>query len=96
MVTIFGFFPHWTLRSSWGTTIRPSFLLFSGPNVSYCCWGAPLLFCCVTVNTSNTVQLLTLGTPKCVCTTLWDDSYYLLHPARSSAEENFEKSYMYM
>ena len=23
-----------------------SLLLFSRPNVSYCCWGAPLLFCC--------------------------------------------------
>ena len=28
-------------------TARPrSLLLFSRPNVSYCCWGAPLLFCC--------------------------------------------------
>jgi len=26
---------------------RPSLLLsFNRPNVSYCCWGAPLLFCC--------------------------------------------------
>ena len=32
-------------RSSW-VTARPSLLLFSRPNVSYCCWGAPLLFCC--------------------------------------------------
>ena len=28
-------------------TARPrSLLLFSRPNVSYCCWGAPLLLCC--------------------------------------------------
>ena len=42
-------------RSSW-VTARPSLLLFSRPNVSYCCWGAQLLFCYVTVNTSNTVH----------------------------------------
>ena len=37
----------WTPRRSSWVTGRPSLLLFSRPNVSYCCWGAPLLlFCC--------------------------------------------------
>ena len=36
-------------------------VLFSWPNVSYCCWGAALSFWLFTVHTSNTVQLPTFG-----------------------------------
>ena len=60
---IFGYYPHWTLGSSW-VTGRPSLLLFSRPNVSYWLLGSHTCCSVVTVDTSNTVQLPTLTRSK--------------------------------
>ena len=79
---IFGYYPHWTLwRSRRGSLPGLPYslllMLFSRPNVSYCCWGAPHCCSVVTVNTSNTVQLLTFDNPRSI-------DMSIEHPARST------------
>ena len=36
---------HWTLEIVVGHCQAFLIVVLSRPNVSYCCWGAPLLFC---------------------------------------------------